>query len=170
MKMPCILCVDDAARLRLVQEVLAAMPHVHLLTACNGRLGVEMALAHAPSLIVMDGSMPEMNGPEAQQRLRANPRTANIPVIAVSANAMPGIADSSLAQGFFRYLTKPVDVGDLLQAVGDGLAEVRARALRRDVFDPRRLDDETPAAFRSARPQAHRLHQLGLRLLEVELG
>jgi PAS domain S-box-containing protein len=126
-----ILCVDDdAASLRLVQQVLATLPNVQVLTASNGRLGVEMALAHAPSLIVMDNNMPEMSGREAQERLRGDPRTADTPVIAVSANAMPGEATAGLAAGFFRYLTKPFDVVDLLQAVGDGLAEVRARALR----------------------------------------
>jgi PAS domain S-box-containing protein len=126
-----ILCVDDdAASLRLVQQVLATLPRVHLLTASNGRLGVEMALAHAPSLIVMDNNMPEMSGREAQERLRGDPRTAGIPVIAVSANAMPGEATAGLEAGFFRYLTKPFEVVELLQAVGDGLAETRARALR----------------------------------------
>ena len=126
-----ILCVDDdAASLRLVQQVLAALPHVHLVTASNGRLGVEMALAHAPSLIVMDNNMPEMSGREAQERLRADPRTARIPVIALSANAMPGEAAAGLQAGFFRYLTKPFEVVELLQAVGDGLAEARARQLR----------------------------------------
>ena len=126
-----ILCVDDdAASLRLLQQVLATLPNVHLLTASNGRLGVEMALAHAPSLIVMDNNMPELSGREARERLGADPRTAGIPVIAVSANAMPGEAAAGIEAGFFRYLTKPFDVVDLLQAVGDGLAEARAQALR----------------------------------------
>ena len=126
-----ILCVDDdAASLRLVQQVLATLPNVRLLAASNGRMGLEMALAHAPSLVVMDNTMPEMSGREAQERLRSDSRTAGIPVIAVSANAMPGEAAAGLEAGFFRYLTKPFDVVDLLQAVGDGLAESRARASR----------------------------------------
>jgi PAS domain S-box-containing protein len=128
-----ILCVDDdPASLRLLQQVLATLPGVHLLTASNGRLGVEMALAHAPSLVVMDNNMPEMSGREARERLRADPRTAAIPVIAVSANAMPGEASAGLDAGFFRYLTKPFNVLDLLQAVGDGLAQARAQALRQE--------------------------------------
>ena len=126
-----VLCVDDdPASLRLLQQVLATLPNVELLTASNGRLGVEMALAHAPALVVMDNNMPEMGGREAQARLRADPRTAAIPVIAVSANAMPGEASAGLEAGYFRYLTKPFDVVDLLQAVGDGLAQARADALR----------------------------------------
>lgn len=126
-----VLCVDDdPASLRLVQQVLSTLPQVQLLTASNGRLGVEMALAHAPSVIVMDNNMPEMSGREAQARLRADPRTAAIPVIALSANAMPGAATASLAAGFFRYVTKPFPVAELLQAVGDGLAQARANARR----------------------------------------
>ena len=126
-----ILCVDDdAASLRLLQQVLATLPDVHLLTASNGRLGVEMALAHAPTLVIMDNNMPELTGREAQERLRADPRTANTPVIAVSANAMPGAARDGLEAGYFRYLTKPFDVVDLLQAVGDALVHARAEALR----------------------------------------
>jgi PAS domain S-box-containing protein len=118
-----VLCVDDdPASLRLVQQVLSVLPNLHLLSASNGRLGVEMARAHAPALIVMDNNMPEMSGREAQALLRADPRTAAIPVIALSANAMPGAADASLAAGFFRYLTKPFDVGELLRAVGEALA------------------------------------------------
>jgi PAS domain S-box-containing protein len=117
-----VLCVDDdPVSLRLVQQVLSGLPGVQLLTASNGRLGVEMAFAHAPSVIVMDNNMPEMSGREAQALLRADPRTAAIPVIALSANAMPGAADAGLAAGFFRYLTKPFDFAELLRAVGDGL-------------------------------------------------
>jgi len=124
-----ILCVDDdVASLRLLQQVLATLPDVHLLTASNGRLGVEMALAHSPTLIVMDNNMPEMNGREALQRLGADPRTSGIPVIALSANAMPEAAAASLAVGAFRYLTKPFDVGALLEAVSEALREARARA------------------------------------------
>ncbi len=126
-----VLCVDDdPASLRLVQQVLATLPRVQLLTASNGRLGVEMALAHAPTVIVLDNNMPELNGREAQARLRADPRTAAIPVVALSANAMPGAAAASLAAGFFRYVTKPFEVADLLGAVNDALAVARARASR----------------------------------------
>ena len=119
-----VLCVDDdPASLRLVQQVLSVLPDMRLISATNGRVGVEMARAHLPSLIVMDNNMPEMSGRDAQALLRADPRTAHIPVIALSANAMPGAADAGLAAGFFRYLTKPFDVDQLLQAVGDALRD-----------------------------------------------
>jgi PAS domain S-box-containing protein len=123
-----VLCVDDdAVSLRLVREVLAAVPDVQLLTASNGRLGVEMALAHLPALIVMDNNMPEMSGREAQAMLRADPRTARIPVIALSANAMPGVEAEAAAAGFFRYLTKPFDFEALRRAVRDALGRTAQR-------------------------------------------
>jgi PAS domain S-box-containing protein len=117
-----VLCVEDnPASLRLVQEVLASRTDLRLLSANNGRLGVEMARRHAPAVILMDNNMPEMSGREAQAILRSDPRTAGIPIIALSANAMPGAADRGLAAGYFRYLTKPVDVRDLLKAVDEAL-------------------------------------------------
>jgi CheY-like chemotaxis protein len=123
-----VLCVDDdPASLRLVQEVLASVPDVQILTASNGRLGVEMALAHAPALIVMDNNMPELTGREARELLLADPRTAHVPVIALSANAMPGAAAEGLAAGFYRYLTKPFDFAELRSAVAEALALSRGR-------------------------------------------
>ena len=71
--------------------------------------------------------MPEMSGREAQAILRNDPRTAGIPIIALSASAMVGAADSGTAAGFFRYLTKPFDVADLLAALDDALKLVASR-------------------------------------------
>jgi PAS domain S-box-containing protein len=127
-----LLCVEDnPASLRLVQEVLAARPGVRLLSASNGKLGVELARQHRPAVILMDNNMPQMSGREAQTILRSDPSTADIPIIALSANAMPGAAESGLAAGFFRYLTKPFDVRALLAAVDDALQLVRSRSDRR---------------------------------------
>ena len=123
-----VLCVEDnPASLKLVQEVLASRADVQLLSASNGRLGVELARAHLPSVILMDNNMPEMSGREAQAILRNDPRTAGIPIIALSASAMVGAADSGTAAGFFRYLTKPFDVADLLAALDDALKLVASR-------------------------------------------
>jgi CheY-like chemotaxis protein len=123
-----VLCVEDnPASLQLVQEVLASRPDVQLLSASNGRLGVELARMHLPAVILMDNNMPEMSGREAHAILRNDPRTADIPIIALSANAMPGAAENGLATGFFRYLTKPFDVNKLLVAVDDALEVARTR-------------------------------------------
>jgi len=122
-----VLCVEDnPANLRLVQEVLAARADVQLLSASNGRLGVELARVHAPDVILMDNNMPELSGREAQAILRNDPRTANIPVIALTASAMPEAIDRALAAGFFRYLTKPFDVRELMAALDDALKHARA--------------------------------------------
>jgi PAS domain S-box-containing protein len=126
--MATVLCVEDnPASLRLVQEVLASRPDVQLLSASNGRLGVELARMHLPAVILMDNNMPEMSGREAHAILRNDPRTADIPVIALSANATAGAAENGQAAGFFRYLTKPFDVDKLLVAVDDALELARSR-------------------------------------------
>ena len=83
--------------------------------------GVALAQAHLPAAILMDSSMPEMTGREAQALLHGDPRTAAIPVIALTANAMPGALDAGVAAGFFRYITKPFDPAELLAALDDAL-------------------------------------------------
>ncbi|RQP21429.1 ATP-binding protein [Piscinibacter terrae] len=126
-KVRTVLCVEDnPASLRLVQEVLAGRSDVQLLSASNGRLGVELARAHLPAVILMDNNMPEMSGREAHAILRNDPRTANIPVIALSADAMRRSVENGMAAGFFRYLTKPVDVEQLLKAVDEALGQAGA--------------------------------------------
>jgi signal transduction histidine kinase/CheY-like chemotaxis protein len=122
-----VLCVDDnPASLELVRALLAARPGVHLLSAENGQVGVEMARAHHPDVILMDNNMPVLSGALAQARLRDDPSTAHIPVIAVSANAMPDAVKQGLAAGFFRYLTKPLDPKALAEALDSALQQKRA--------------------------------------------
>lgn len=119
---------DNEASRKLVEAVLAARGGVRLLIATDGLSGVEMARRHRPDVILMDNNMPAMSGREAQAILRDDPRTAGIPVIALTANAMPDAAAASLAAGFFRYLTKPIDVAQLLEALDSALAEGRPRS------------------------------------------
>jgi signal transduction histidine kinase/ActR/RegA family two-component response regulator len=118
---------DNRASLKLVEELLAARGDIRLLSAGDGQLGVEMAREHQPDVILMDNNMPTMTGREAQAILKQDPRTAHIPVIALTANAMPGAAASGLAAGFYRYLTKPLDPRRLLEALDSALATVRQR-------------------------------------------
>lgn len=118
---------DNRASLQLVQELLAARGGIRLLSAPNGQIGVEMAREHQPDVILMDNNMPAMSGREAQAILRADPRTAHIPVIALTANAMPDAAAAGLAAGFFRYLTKPLNPTRLLEALDSALERTRAR-------------------------------------------
>jgi PAS domain S-box-containing protein len=120
-----ILCVDDdAASLRLVQDLLATRSDVAVITATNGRIGVELALAHRPSAIVMDNNMPEMTGTEARRVLRADPRTADIPIIALSASAPPP-SDPSDTGPRPRYVSKPFDIHAFLGAIDAALADAR---------------------------------------------
>jgi CheY-like chemotaxis protein len=106
----------------LVQEVLRRRPHVRLLLADNGHEGLRLAREQQPDLILLDNNMPGLSGPEVQARLRADPRTARIPVVALTASAMSGDVQAGLSAGYFRYLTKPVDVAQLLGAVDEALA------------------------------------------------
>jgi CheY-like chemotaxis protein len=122
-----VLCVEDnPTNLQLVEAVLGARPGLRLLTARDGESGVALARAHRPQVILMDNHMPRMSGHEAQALLRQDPATAHIPVIALTADAMPEAVQQGLARGYFRYLTKPVDPAELLAALDDALAHARA--------------------------------------------
>jgi CheY-like chemotaxis protein len=105
--------------------VLAFRPGVRLLAAPDGRAGVELARTHRPDVILMDNNMPGLTGREALAILRDDPATAHIPVIALTANAMPRAIDEGLAAGFYRYLTKPIDVAALNAAIDSALDAVR---------------------------------------------
>ena len=115
---------DNPANLTLVEEIVRYCPQLQLLTARDGRLGVVMARSHLPQLILMDINLPHINGTDALQLLRADPRTAHIPVIALTANAMPGDVERSMAMGFYRYLTKPINLEEFTEAINSTLAYV----------------------------------------------
>jgi signal transduction histidine kinase/ActR/RegA family two-component response regulator len=117
-----VLCVDDnVANLSLLREALALRADCRVLTATDGRAGLEVARHYQPDVILMDNNMPVMSGLEVLQALRDDPATAAIPVIAVTANAMPGAAEVALEAGYFRYLVKPFDLVDLIDAVDEAL-------------------------------------------------
>ncbi|MFM9971446.1 MAG: response regulator [Burkholderiales bacterium] len=113
---------DDRANLKLVEQIIAGHQDLHLLTAINGKLGIEIARAQQPELILMDINLPDIGGIEVLKLLRADPLTAHIPAIAVSANAMPMDIKKGLDAGFLRYLTKPIVVNDFLLALDAALA------------------------------------------------
>ncbi len=115
---------DNPANLTLVEEIVRYCPQLRLLTARDGRLGVDMALTQLPQVILMDINLPHINGTDALKLLRADPRTAHIPVIALTANAMPGDVERSMAQGFYRYLTKPINLEEFTEAINSTLAYV----------------------------------------------
>ena len=124
-----ILCVDDnRANLALLTEALSLRTDCLVLTATDGQAGVDMARSHSPDVILMDNNMPIMSGREAMRVLRADPATAGIPVIAVSAAAMPNMVSSGLELGYFRYLVKPYDLVDLTDAIDAAIDTSRATA------------------------------------------
>ena len=119
-----VLCIEDnPANLRLIERILARRPDIRLLTASAPGLGLELALAHRPALILLDINLPDMDGYDVMNCLRENPTTRDIPVVAVSANAMPKDLAHGKAAGFKDYLTKPIEVERLLAVVEAVLAE-----------------------------------------------
>jgi CheY-like chemotaxis protein len=108
---------DNPANLKLVEQIIARYPAICLLSAVNGNAGIQIARDNQPDVILMDINLPGINGYEALQILHDDPLTAHIPVIALSANAMPGDIKKGLKAGFFRYITKPIKVGEFIEAV-----------------------------------------------------
>lgn len=88
-----------------------------MLSARDGNHGIALARAHLPDVILMDINLPGLSGSQALKILREDPVTAHIPVLAISANAMPRDIQKGLEAGFFRYLTKPIKVNEFMQAL-----------------------------------------------------
>ncbi len=113
-----VLVVDDDARNLFALSGVLELHGFQVLHADNGRKGIEMLLAHPDiSLVLMDVMMPEMDGYAATAEIRSMPQYAELPIIAVTAKAMPGDQEKSLASGANDYVTKPVDTGDLIARV-----------------------------------------------------
>ena len=108
---------DNPANMKLVEQIIARHQELCLLTAVNGSIGLEIARDAQPDVILMDINLPGINGFEVLKLLRENPGTAHIPVLAISANAMPFDIERGLQAGFFRYLTKPIIVNELMAAL-----------------------------------------------------
>ncbi|MCE9584575.1 MAG: PAS domain S-box protein [Planctomycetes bacterium] len=112
---------DNPANMKLVEQLIGRYPDLRLLTAVNGTHGVEIAHEARPSVIVMDINLPGLSGIEALKILKEDPATARIPVIALSANAMPRDIATGLEAGFFRYLTKPIKVKEFMDTLNVAL-------------------------------------------------
>jgi len=117
---------DNPANLQLVVQIVARRPSLRLLSARTGDTGIELARASRPDVILMDINLPGMSGIKAMQILRADTLTSHIPVVALSANAMPRDIERGLQAGFFRYLTKPLRVDEFLETL-DVALEFAAR-------------------------------------------
>ena len=109
---------DNPANLKLVRQALAKHPQVTLQEAYHGALGLDLAQVHLPDVILLDINMPGMNGLEVLARLKADPATRDIPVLALTAAAMEKDVQQARGVGFEEYLTKPVNIKLLLEALG----------------------------------------------------
>ena len=117
MTSPQILVVEDNERnMRLFCDVLQAAGY-RTLQATTGESAVELALEHAPDLVLMDIQLPDIGGVEALARLRADERGAFLPVLALTAQAMEGDRERFLAAGFDGYVSKPVDIPNFVATV-----------------------------------------------------
>jgi CheY-like chemotaxis protein/nitrogen-specific signal transduction histidine kinase len=120
---------DNPANLKLVQQLLARRTDLRLLSAGNGREGITLARTYMPDVILMDINLPGISGIETLRLLREDPLTANITVVAISANAMPRDIEKGLEVGFFSYLTKPIKVKEFIEVLDDALENSRVSML-----------------------------------------
>jgi CheY-like chemotaxis protein len=121
---------DNPANLMLVEDLIARRPDIRLLSARDGNRGIEIALASRPDVILMDINLPGISGIRALRILAEDPTTAHIPVVALSANAMPRDIEKGLEAGFFRYLTKPIKVHEFMDTLDVALDFAKAAAAR----------------------------------------
>jgi CheY-like chemotaxis protein len=101
-----------------------------LLTARDGNRGIEIARASRPDVILMDINLPGISGIKALRILAEDPTTAHIPVVALSANAIPHDIAKGLEAGFFRYLTKPIKVNEFMDTLDVALKFAKAQSAR----------------------------------------
>jgi CheY-like chemotaxis protein len=106
----------------LVEQLIARRSDVSMLSAIDGNLGIALAREYQPDLILMDINLPGISGTEVLGLLRHDPLTAHIPVIALSANALPRDVRKGLDAGFLRYLTKPINVAEFMEALDTALS------------------------------------------------
>jgi CheY-like chemotaxis protein len=113
---------DNPANLMLIEKLIARRPDLRLLTATDGSRGIEIARSAQPDVILMDINLPGISGIDAMRILAVDPLTASIPVVALSANAMPRDIARGLSAGFFRYLTKPIKVKEFMETLDEALS------------------------------------------------
>jgi two-component system, cell cycle response regulator DivK len=113
---------DNEKNMKLFRDVLQASGF-RLLEATTGEQAMELAAEHQPNLVLMDIQLPDIDGVEALGRLRANVRTASIPVVALTAQAMHGDRERFLDVGFVAYISKPVNILEFVKTVREHCEE-----------------------------------------------
>ncbi len=113
---------DNPSNIEFMRELVAELERVNLVTVPTAEVGVELVRDRRPDLVIMDINLPGMSGYEATRLLKSWPETRDIPVIALTAAAMTGDRKRFSDAGFYRYLTKPVRVGELMEVLEELLA------------------------------------------------
>ncbi len=127
---------DNAANLKLIERLVARRADLRLLSAVTGRRGIEIARSSQPDVILMDINLPDISGIEAATVLRNDPATAHIPIVALSANAMPYDIEKGMKAGLFRYLTKPIKVNDFMDTLDAALIFAESKARQTNNAEP----------------------------------
>jgi CheY-like chemotaxis protein len=112
---------DNPANMMLVEELVARRVDIRLLKAADALNGILLARAEKPDVILMDINLPGMSGFQVLHILAGDPATTHIPLVAVSANAMPHDIEKALADGFFRYVTKPIKIHEFMETLDAAL-------------------------------------------------
>jgi CheY-like chemotaxis protein len=113
-----VLCIEDnPSNLRLLEVILASRPGVEMFAAIQGRIGLDLARRLLPDLILLDLNLPDINGAQVLAELRQSKATSGIPVAVVSADATPLRIERLLSQGADAFLTKPLDVAEVLSTL-----------------------------------------------------
>ena len=121
---------DNPANLKLIEQLIARRSDLRLLTAQNGADGISLAHGYLPDVILMDINLPGISGIEAMKIIRLDPTTAHIPIVALSANAIPRDIEKGIEAGFFRYLTKPIKVNEFMETLNETLAFAEKGSVR----------------------------------------
>ncbi len=121
---------DNPANLMLVEDLIARRPDIRFLSARDAFRGIEIARASLPDVILMDINLPGISGLDALKILAEDPITAHIPVVALSANAIPRDIEKGLEAGFFRYLTKPIKVNEFMDTLDMTLEFAKKKAAK----------------------------------------
>jgi CheY-like chemotaxis protein len=108
---------DNLSNLKLVERLVDRLPGVDLIPSMQGRLGIELARQHHPDIILLDLHLPDLHGREVLEQLKAEPATAAIPIVILSADATPSQVEQLRAGGAAEYLTKPIDLELLLKTI-----------------------------------------------------
>ena len=119
---------DNLSNLTLVEQILEERPEIELLTAMQGKVGLDLACQHSPDLILLDLHLPDLPGWEVLAQLKIGEMTSAMPVVVISADATPHQIKRLLKAGAIKYLTKPLDVTEFLRVLDETAPIDGARA------------------------------------------